>query len=194
MPMKKRLAVLISRIFDPFIEIPILLTASVLYAYFNGYEWQFLTLLLLIDAILPALFFYHLLKRHEIHDWDITQRKERYPLYGFTLAAHLVGIYFTYMSHQYHLGSMLIVFWFIGLIFFLITLFWKISLHGGVNMVLVTFVVLLFGRSFLWAYLILIPVGWSRIYLKKHTPVQFVSGSLIASGLFLVGFFLFGLI
>jgi hypothetical protein len=191
--MLRNFALIISQLFNPFFEIPLIIVIAVFYAYFNGYEWEFLTLLLLIDTIIPALFYYHLVKRHEIHDWDISDRKERYPLYGFTLAAHLVGIYFAFISHQYNLAALLVIFWMIGLAFFSITLFWKISVHGGVNAVLAAVIVMIFGTTYWWLFLFLVPIGWSRVYLKEHTITQFVAGSVLAAAMLVGGFFWFNL-
>lgn len=188
------LAFMLSRIFDPVVEIPLLLALAVLYAYFNGYEWQYLFVLLFIDAFLPFLFFYSQLKRHIIHDWDITNRKERYPLYGFTLAAHLAGVLMTFLFGQIAVGKILLVFWTLALAFFVITLFWKISVHAGVNAAMATFLVHLWGPRFLWMYFILIPVGWSRVYLAKHSWLQYIGGVLLAVIWLELGFSLLGVL
>ncbi len=189
----KTLALVISRVFDPFLEIPALLIMAVIYAYFNGMEWQFMTVLLIIDAVLPMLFFIHLLRKHEVHDWDITERKERYPLYGFTMAAHLAGVLLAFLLGQAQVAQILFVFWIIGIIFFAITLYWKISVHGGVNAALATFLVLIWGRQYAWFFLAVLVVGWSRVYLKKHTASQYFAGATLATVSLFVGFYILAL-
>ena len=52
----KRLAWIISRVFDPVIEIPIMLGTAVWWALTNGLRWRFLVFLLVVDALLPALY------------------------------------------------------------------------------------------------------------------------------------------
>lgn len=190
----KILAYAISRIFDPFFEIPVLLSLTVWFAYMNGLSVRFLTTLLFVDAVLPGIFFIHLLRKREVHDWDITKRQERVPIYGFTLASHLAGILMSVLVGHIHTASILLIFWILGITFFSITLYWKISLHAGVNAALATFLVLVGGKSFIWAYLILLPVGWSRIYLKKHTIQQFAVGALLSISEMWLGFVALGLV
>lgn len=190
----KILAKLISRVFDPIIEIPLMLVLASWYAYVNGMRWQFLLLLLFIDAILPFAFFLYLLRKHEVEDWDITKRAQRIPVYGLTMLAHLAGVGMSYFAGQVVETQILFVFWLLGMLFFGITMFWKISVHAGVYAALVTFLVLSMDRSLLWMYLLLIPIGWSRVVLGKHTPIQFVAGTIIASLGMWIGFSWFGLV
>ncbi|MDZ4384977.1 MAG: hypothetical protein U0944_01010, partial [Candidatus Moranbacteria bacterium] len=52
------LAWVVSRVFDPVIEIPLLLAAVAVYALTNGLRIRFLIFLLIIDALLPALYMF----------------------------------------------------------------------------------------------------------------------------------------
>src|SRR5687767_13119777 len=131
--MQKRFAWIISRVFDPVIEIPLLLSATVWYALANGMRWRFLLLLLFIDAVLPALYMLIGLWKGYISDWDMTKRKERYGLYFFTVLTHLFGVVLAYFLGKEDLFKILLVFWMLGLIFGIVTLFWKISVHAGTN-------------------------------------------------------------
>jgi membrane-associated phospholipid phosphatase len=60
-----------------------------------------------------------------------------------------------------------------------ITRFWKISTHAlGITAPLVALVVL-YGQQPL-PFAVLIPlVGWSRVYLKAHTTLQVIAGTLL---------------
>lgn len=189
----KSLALLISRVFDPIVEIPLLFALAVWYAYVNGHSWLFLAVLLFTNALLPFLFFLHLLKRGEIQDWDISRREERIPVYGFALTTQLAGIGLALVTGRIEVAHILLLFWLLGIIFLSITLLWKVSVHAGVNSALATFLVLIGGNKFLWVYLLLFPVGWARLANGHHTFWQFVCGALIAAVSLWGGFELFGL-
>lgn len=189
----KLTAKIVSRVFDPVVEIPILFGFAVWYTYVNGHSWLFLSALLFINAVLPFLFFLHLLRRGEVRDWDITRRSERIPVYGFALTTQIAGIGLAILTGRIPVAQILLIFWLLGVIFFSITLFWKVSVHAGVNSVLVTFLVLMGGVSFVWFYLILIPVGWARVASKQHTIAQFVFGALLAGVSLWGAFWIFGL-
>ncbi len=190
----KVIARTISRVFDPIVEIPLLIALTVWFARMNGLSIRFMVVILFVDALLPLLFFIHLLRKKEVADLDITKRSERIPIYGFAMAAHLCGVLIALLVGHTHTASILFVFWLLGVIFFIVTLFWKISVHAGVNSALATFLVLVGSTKYIWAYLVLIPVGWSRIYLKKHNLAQYVAGVLLANGLMWAGFWIFGLL
>ena len=189
----KLVAQIISRVFDPIIEVPLLLTLAVWYAYVNGMGWQFLIILLFIDAVLPFLFFLHLLRKHEIDSWDISRREQRIPVYGFTTLAHLAGVGVAFLTGRMQVAQILLLFWLLGMLFFAITAFWKVSVHAGVNAALVTFLVLVGGPAYMWLYLLLVPVGWARVYSKNHSLGEFTVGAVLATGGLWGGFWLFGL-
>ena len=189
----KRVAQIISRVFDPIIEVPLLLTLTVWYAYVNGMGWQFLVILLFVDTVLPFLFFLHLLRKHEVDSWDISRREQRIPVYGFTMLAHLAGVGVAFLTGRMQVVQILFVFWLLGMLFFAITTFWKVSVHAGVNAGLVTFLVLVAGPAYAWLYLLLVPVGWARVYSKNHSLGEFAVGSVLATGGLWGGFWLFGL-
>ena len=54
-------ATVISRLSDPVFMIPGMLAAAVAWSIFNGLRWRFILVLLLIDGLIPALYFVHLL-------------------------------------------------------------------------------------------------------------------------------------
>lgn len=179
--MKRKLAWAISRVFDPVIEIPILLAGSVYYALSNGLRWRFLVMLLVVDALLPALYMVYGLMKGKIKDWDITRREERMGLYFFTIFAHLFGVVAAYAVGKTDLFEILLVFWTMAVVFAVVTLFWKISVHAGTNAAVVAFFNHYYGWDrFWWLVLVLIVVLWSRVEIKKHTWAQVLVGATLA--------------
>lgn len=179
--MKRKLAWAVSRVFDPVVEIPILLAGSVYYALSNGLRWRFLVMLLVVDALLPALYMVYGLMKGKIRDWDITRREERMGLYFFTIFAHLFGVVAAYAVGKTDLFEILLVFWTMAVVFAVVTLFWKISVHAGTNAAVVAFFNHYYGWDrFWWLVLVLIVVLWSRVEIKKHTWAQVLVGATLA--------------
>lgn len=187
------LAEVISRVFDPVWEIPAAIVLAVMFAMQEGLRWRFLGLLLFIDGIVPFIFFLTMLQHKQIRDWDIQNRRERIPLYAFTLMCHLGGIWLAHELGKAELVAVLSVFYLVAIVFAGITTFWKISLHTGVNAVLITAIVLFYGPQYAWLYLTLALVTWARVYQKHHTLSQALSGAGLGAGIVWVGLRLAGI-
>ncbi len=176
-------AEIVSRVLDPVWEIPLAILLAVAFAATEGLRWRFLGLLLFIDAVVPMIFFLIMLLNKQIKDWDIQKREQRIPLYTFTLICHLAGLWLAHELGKTELVSVLGVFYVVGIIFTLITLKWKISLHGGVNAVLVTAINMFYGWQYLWLYGLLALVMWARVYQRHHSWAQVTAGTVLGGGL-----------
>lgn len=190
--MERRLAQVVSFVFDPRVVVPVLLTVAFWWGYRNGMASLFLGLLLFIDAGLPFLFYLSLKKSGAIADWEIKRREERMPLYAFVVVAHLGGIGLAVFSKQEVLTSVLLVFWFLAVMFTGVTMLWKVSIHTGVMAALATFLWLeLTGWWWLWVLVVL--VGWSRVVMRRHTLAQATVGGLLGALGMVAGMRLVGL-
>lgn len=176
-----RMATITSRVLDPVLEIPILLSGAVFIAVSNGMRWRFLALLLFVDAVLPAGYLAWGLKTGKISDWDVTERKERMGFYLFTVLAHLFGVLLALFIGKYVLFRILLVWWGMAVMFFAVTLFWKISVHAGVNAALLVFVNHFYGwDQYWWLVAGLALVMWARVRGDKHTWGQVWAGAVLA--------------
>ena len=61
-----------------------------------------------------------------------------------------------------------------------ITLWWKISIHASSLAGMVTFLTALYGVIVLPAFLLVAPVSWLRVVLRRHTVAQVVAGALVS--------------
>lgn len=190
---KKQIATIISRLFDPVWLIPGMLALAAGWSLFNGLRWRFIVILLLIDGLIPFLYFVHLLSTKEISDWDTTKREQRIKLYGFTLVVHGIGIIIAILFRKVILAEILFIFWMMALMFTLISFRWKISIHTGVSAATVVFLGLLFGARWWWLFMIVALVAWARVVMKKHSFWQAATGACLAAGILLLGFKLFGI-
>jgi hypothetical protein len=79
------------------------------------------------------------------------------------------------------LFKLLFIFWTLALVFAIVTLFWKISVHGGVNGALVAFFNHFYGWDrYWWLVLVLFVVLWSRVVIKKHTWAQVIAAAALS--------------
>jgi membrane-associated phospholipid phosphatase len=139
-------------------------------------------------GIFPALPVLLLMRRGEVKDVFISNRKERTMPYLFSLAAYILWALFMWRTMQFPLfivsmgiGSAISIF-----IIIFINLKWKISAHvagmGGLSGAV-------FGVCYrlainpVWLFVIVLTasaiVALSRIELKAHTPLQTVAGFII---------------
>lgn len=138
----------------------------------------------LSTAVLPGLFIYLLTRTGAASDLELTKRKERALPYLIVISSEALCLYFLY--------RMMMPFWLIAilmgicvalLIALCINFFWKISAHmigiggllGGLMGVARIHLInpyLLFIAVLLIAGLL----GTSRIFLKRHTPLQVYAG------------------
>lgn len=170
-----------SRVFDPVVVIPVILLSAVWFALTNGLRFRFLIFILIVDMIIPAIYFVLGLKLGWMKDWDATDRRDRFGLFFFTVAMHAVSVVYAFMLGKNEMGLILLVFWILAVIFSVITLFWKISVHAGVMATALAFFAHFWGwNKFWWMVPILLLVLWARVEARKHDWLQVFAGSFLA--------------
>lgn len=176
---KNVLAGVVSRVFDPVWEIPGAILLAVAFAINEGIRWRFLGILLFVDAVVPMIFFLMMLYHKQLANWDMDKRRERLPIYIFMLICHLGGLWLAHELGKTELVAVLLVYYLIGVVFVVVTNWWKISLHAGVNGVLITTIVMFYGSKYLWLYGLLCLVMWARVWQGHHTWAQVIVGAWI---------------
>ncbi|MBN1263704.1 MAG: hypothetical protein JW991_05105 [Candidatus Pacebacteria bacterium] len=153
--------------------------------------WQFLCLLT-VFMVIPTAFFLFEVSRGRL-DFDLMEKKERFRFYIFCLGCGFLGLNLTYYFSQ-DLFRLLLIFTFTGLVF-AVTTFWdKASLHVG-SLTSVYLVLNLFNRGRFFYFLPIIPlVGWSRVFLEKHSLSQVLEGVIIPGLIIPAGLLLFKII
>jgi len=174
-------------VLDPIIEIPVALGLATWFAVTGGLRWRFLIIIMVIDAVVPMIFLLIALAKGQISTWDIRDRRERIPLYLFTLFVHGMGVLLAHLLERGDLSRILFVFWTVALAFGLITTRWKISLHTGVNAVLLVFVNVIYGWQYWWLLGLVPLVAWARVHDKHHTWAQAAAGAVLGGVMTYVG-------
>ncbi len=144
--------------------------------------WELLFVSTAFTSIGPMLFVLWLYSTDRIADLDMSVRSERERVFGVFVLFYWVGTGMLWLIHAplllvatmggYATASLVVQY---------ITRYWKISTHAlGITASLAA-LVHLYGQQPL-PFLVLIPiVGWSRVYLKAHTTLQVVGGTVLGA-------------
>ncbi len=138
-------------------------------------------------GLLPMIFIYISVKSGNINDFNLIERKQRGgTLLTSTGSALLLIFIFKFISAPYPLFCLAVILTMTNLVFYLITNYWKISMHSGsfTGMVIVATI---FVSSYSLFFLLFIPViAWARVRLHRHTILQTLVGSLVAIAVVLI--------
>ena len=145
----------------------------------------------ILTIAMPMLSFLIMLRMKLITDINLTVRKERVmPTY----VAIIYYFCFYYILREIDGLSIYILAAFFGCIvaIFLaniITTYWKISIHqigiSSVAAIMVATSEVTFTNNTSWITFLLLMIGligWSRLLLKRHTPLQVLAGSILGFG------------
>lgn len=145
----------------------------------QGLRWMIAMSPFLI--FIPLIFFAVSLKLGWISDIDLSNREERPAFLAVFITSLLVA---TVVLYWIGVPQKIFVYALSGLVVTvttaLITLFWKISYHTTVATSVISAIVILGGLRFSWLFLLIVPVAWARIILKKHTFWQVLFGAVVA--------------
>ena len=181
-------SIILSTLFHPLLMVTYGITFALMGTFLALYPLRMKLLIwgsaFLSTAVLPGLFIFLLTRTGAASDLELTKRKERALPYLIVISSVALCLYFLY--------RMMMPFWLIAilmgicvalLIALCINFFWKISAHmigiggllGGLMGVARIHLInpyLLFIAVLLIAGLL----GTSRIFLKRHTPLQVYAG------------------
>ena len=113
-------------------------------------------------------------------DVFVSDRKRRPKFYLYALLSYLVGAFISHILKVKILTIIHLAYFFVTLSVLLITFKTKISAHTSGIAGPVTYMVFFLGLTYVFLYLIIIPVTWARIKLRAHTLQQTVLGTVVA--------------
>ncbi len=165
--------------------VAIILYALVSFTYLRGKSaWFFFLLSVLFVTLFPMLLVIWLVRRGKVSDPDLPDRRERFIPY--LAICGLYGVLFlllSFFSAPLPLLAVTLCYLGVTLAGAFISLFWKISLHLAGVAGPVTAMVMLVHPWWSVLYLFLMPLGWARWYLRKHTLSQIIAGGLLSMGI-----------
>jgi len=133
-------------------------------------------------SLAPMFFIFYLYATDKISDLDMSIRAERERVFIAFVLFYAAGAIDLWLIHApaimtasmaAYAASALVVQW--------ITRYWKISTHAlgiAAPLVALTF---LYGERPLPFYALIPIVGWSRVYLRAHTVLQVIAGTVLAA-------------
>lgn len=156
--------------------------------------FQLLGVSFVFHIAVPGVYLFWAMKTGKIADLDITKREQRFGILTVLLLSYFSSLFIIQRIGNetlFHIFAIILAY--ISVVY-IITFFWKISLHMGVNVLSVILVNYFYGWTMPWLYLAIPLIFWSRYTLKKHTPLQLVIGAIVSGSVILGGLKVFGYI
>ncbi|MBC8523928.1 MAG: hypothetical protein OQK67_09345 [Chlorobium sp.] len=143
-------------------------------------RWDYLIVLFLASTIVPMLLIYGLKKIGKVSDYNITFREQRFLPLLVMIAVNFLGYELMQQLEAPRIFTGILLFNAVNtVLILLITLQWKISIHLLSLTSSIALVYLQLGDVAFWFFLLVPVLMWSRIYLKAHTFMQTLVGSLV---------------
>jgi membrane-associated phospholipid phosphatase len=144
--------------------------------------WIWAGVALTLCLLAPLGYLLWLFRRGIVSDLDVQHREERARPLVFTLAAMLTAVVILRLASappallavtgaQFAQTALVLI----------ITLRWKISVHGAAVAACIALLIYVLGRQASPALLALPLVGWSRVRLHRHTPAQTIAGVVLGA-------------
>jgi membrane-associated phospholipid phosphatase len=151
------------------------------YSLSSGLPFIVLTFLTtLFTAIVPLSILIIWARRTNAYDLDISARTDRNHPLLLAAVSYFFGTAVLLIIHAPILTATVMFGYFAGTLFlFLVNLRWKISIHTMGIAGPTTVLIFVFGYWGALLALLLPPVIWSRVYLKKHTVAQALAGAAV---------------
>jgi membrane-associated phospholipid phosphatase len=177
--LKENLANFVSAVTNPpFVAIPVFLIIN--YTLLSGGNWLwFSAISIFFVSLLPIITSYLWIKRKNL-EVDMPRRQDRiYPLL-LVILSYIIGVLVLYNLGAPQLTTVLMICYLSNtVVVLLFSLFWKISIHAMGIAGPATAIIYLFGWPGLLFSLLVPLVIWSRLYLKRHTPAQLITGTFM---------------
>ncbi len=180
-----------SRIFEPVLLFSVLFVLILLRASLTFYEVLLVSGIVFIGVLFPTFgLLVYALRTKKISNWDISNRKERVKALCIFLLFLLCGAIGIACVGRMIVTNFFVLITIMYFLFFLITLWFKISGHMTMATLFVGTLIVWFG-GFTWLLVFALPVlAWSRVVLKRHTRLQVITGIIFGACIVGVGILL----
>jgi membrane-associated phospholipid phosphatase len=150
----------------------------------TAYWWALF--IVTLTVLLPSSYIFYQVKRGKVTDFDVYLRGQRFWPYVISIVCAAVSWLVLAVAHAPRLlivlsGASVGQ----GLIMFIVNQRWKISVHAAGSASIAVIIWQIFGAAGSPALLIIPLVGWSRVRLGKHSPLQVIVGASLGAVVFL---------
>lgn len=180
-----KLAESLSLALNPFVLLPIVYLIGLFATDFgdNAGQAQWLGALLIGNLILPLFWIYYLdikgfvfddtLKNKKLH------RKRLIALLPIVVVLGLEIVTMAFFGVFQPLFAILVASMSIMILGGFISYYWKVSAHTIGLSTTITFLSLIVGPWILWSAVVIPFLGWARLKLHRHTPLQLIIGTML---------------
>lgn len=144
--------------------------------------WRWAVLLAVTTVLLPSFYVVWMVWRGKISDIHVPNREERLKPYLVTAAAAAVGwaiCFFWPAPADFRMLAAANCLQ--AILFMVITLRWKISLHSAAAGGLTVLGITVFSLSGLYLALTVPLIAWARVRLERHTLMQTIAGAALGA-------------
>lgn len=186
--MVEKVAQITSIVLGPQVWLPVLFLSALFHPGFQSENLLMLVpSILILQVVIPLGYLYLAPKVGLATAWDLPKRGERYLFLSLVILTSIISLYLIKELGDEFLFKLDLLTLGLILITFIITLYWKISLHSVLNAFGAIFINYLYGWNLPFLYLTIPIIFWARLTLKKHTAAQLLAGILVALGFMILG-------
>ncbi len=122
-------------------------------------------------------------------DLSVKEEREEFYIIALILAFSYLLISMMYKGLFFHLSIVSLGIFMGMLIFTFVNIYLKASIHMAVSCAFILSIAIFYGINTLIVLFWVLPlVAWSRLKLKKHTPKELLTGSILGAGITLLTF------
>jgi putative transposase len=178
--MQTALAKIISSILAPLV---VVIPATFVVSYFGtkniilSLEWTLVSLAFILVLIAPLVF---LVKKGQFANLDVSVQQQRPLLFLIEFIFALVYfavLYFFHAPKDLFIG--IITIFALLIVFGIVNKFIKASGHVGMLAAIITLFVFKGGPIYLWGFILVPILAWSRIKIKRHTLKEVIAGLIV---------------
>ena len=180
-PLSHKFARIVSTLFVP-PSFTIIIFTIFAFTLEDNFTKEIVTILtaIIFGFLLHIILFVHFRNKGKLIDLDASIKEERTVPFLIATVFYVIGL-LVFLYFKINIIS--IAFWFCyisnTLLIIVINKYWKISAHAMAAAGPVAALTIAYGPQYLFLFLLVILIGWSRIKLKCHTIAQVTAGALL---------------
>lgn len=137
---------------------------------------------LAFGALIPAAGLLAFRSAGLVDSLEVGRRDQRILPLVLAVGAYLAGsAVLALISARPELVNFMLIFALNTALIAVITVFWKISIHTAAFAASVVAFSLIVSLHLLWLLLLIGPLAWSRVSLRRHTGVQTIAGGILGA-------------
>ena len=156
-------------------------------------KWALICLALSVFPVFAVVIY--LVRRKKLDGIFIKTRRQRSGIYILAIGCAIIGCIVLALLEA---PDLLLATFVSGLsavlLYMVINLYWKISLHTAFITASVTVLIIVYGGAAAGAVVLVPLVAWARVALGLHTRAQVAVGALLSLAIVTLVFYLFGII